>query len=75
MANVEYDIEALFAKRAAIFAKRAAFSREKQRNPWSFTRWCTFKYSIKVWHTQKDKRGTRYAALISAAAVRLLHYF
>ena len=30
---------------------------------------------MKVRHTQRDKRGARYAVLISAAAARLLHSF
>ena len=40
-----------------------------------FTRRHTFRNSVKVQHTQRDKRGSRYAALISAAAAHLLHYF
>ena len=39
------------------------------------TRRCTFRDSVKVRRTQRDKHGARYAALISATAGRLLHSF
>ena len=65
-------------------AKHTAFSGRKCHNPWKstviqgfwcFTRRRTFRNSVKVQRTQRDKRGTRYTTLISAAATRLLHYF
>ena len=60
-------------------AKRATFSREKRRNPWEsatikFTRRHTFRDSVKVRCTQRDKHGARYAALISAAVAHLLPF-
>ena len=38
------------------FCQRAAFSREKCRNA-RFTRRRTFRNSVKVWRTQRDKRA------------------
>ena len=66
-----------FAKRAAVRRNAERFSRESaailalQR----FTKRRTFRHSVKVWHTQRDKRDARYAPLISAAAARLLRSF
>ena len=40
-----------------------------------FTRRRTFRDSVKVRRTLRDKRGTRYATLISAAMAHLLHSF
>ena len=59
------------------FGERASFSREKCRNPWIAALYKTahFQGSREVRCTQRDKRGARYAALISAAAARLLHSF
>ena len=39
-----------------------------------FTRRRTYRDSVKVLRTQRDKHGAQYAALISAAPARLLHF-
>ena len=66
-----------FLPNAPIFAKRTAIWRNALHfhGLWRFTRRCTFRNSVKVRHTQRDKRGTRYTALISVAAARLLPSF
>ena len=71
-------IAALFAKRAAIFANALQFGETCcvfTGKADGFTRWRTFRNSVKVRHTQRDKRSAWYAALISAAAACLLHSF
>ena len=81
-------ITALFAKHAAIFAN-AIFANAPQLAKRThfhgksdailglrhFTRQRTFRNSVKVRRTQRDKRGARYAALISVAVARFLHSF
>ena len=55
-------------------AKRTTFSREKPRNPWITALYKTAHFQ-ELRRTQRDKRGARYAALISAAAACLLNCF
>ena len=57
--------------------KRVAFSQESPAilGLLHFTRRHIFRDNVKVRYTQRDKRGTRYTALISAATEHLLHSF
>ena len=62
-------------------AKRATFSRGKRHNPWKSSRnpWTAALYKTvhlqELRRTQRDKYGTRYAVLISAAAACLLYVY
>ena len=72
-------IAALFAKRTAIFANRPCFHGKSAaiqgQGLRRFTRRRTFRDSVRVQHTQRDKRSARYAMLISATLACLLHSF
>ena len=59
----------------ATFQRNAPHFHGKIQGLRRFTRRRTFKNSVKVWHTQRNKRRVLYATLISAAATRLLHSF
>ena len=61
-----------FCQRAIIFANALHFHGKSTaiQGLRHFTRRHTFRDSVKVRHTQRDKHVARYAALISAAAAR-----
>ena len=65
-----------FNKRATIFVEHATIRRNEPQslNPDKhFTRRHSFRNSVKVRRTQRDKRSAWYTALISATAACLLH--
>ena len=66
-------IAVLFVKYAKIFANAPHFHRKSAaiQGLWRFTRRRSFRDSVKVRRTQRDKRGAWYALLISAAVARL----
>ena len=77
------DLRIVLPNVPTIFPNALEFA-ETCRNPWKSTaiqgQWCftrrrTFRNSVKVRCTQRDKRGARYTALISAAAAHLIALF
>ena len=67
-------IAALFAKRATIFANAPHFH-GKSAAIHALYKTVHFQGYRESAATQRDKRGARYTALISASAARLLHSF
>ena len=60
-----------FGETRRIFTRKAPQSKDLR----CFTRWRTFRNSVKVRCTQRDKHCARYATLITAALARLLYLF